>query len=123
MPVPVSEILNPTPPPPPPPPGPPPLTATETTVLKLLSSNTEQGYSVLEIRAHLSLNFMKRIGLADPFSIGGLAAMTALLILPEPKHKVKEQTAEEALETLLERGYAKTQEYKGVPYYWAVTSP
>lgn len=120
MPVPVSEILNPTPPPPPAPPAPPPLTVMESAILKLLKNQRDQGFSMAELRALTSLDRLKSLGISQPFSLEGIAAMTALSIFSKGKTKLQAQSAEEAVKTLLEREYITTQEYKGVPYYWAV---
>ncbi len=110
MPIPVSEILNPTPPPPPAPPLPP---RTETVILEFLSRKPDQGFSLTEIKGHTASVFLKRIGLDG--TLGGLAKLAVLSVLPTPK----EQTEEEALQSLLKDGRIETRDYNGVPHYWA----
>ncbi len=114
MPIPVSEILNPTPPASPPTPAPPPLTANETTIVKLLRSRADQGFTIAEIRARIRDEALG-ISREKPLTIGNVA-MAFLLQRLLPK---EQQTAEEALKTLLEKGHITTHKYNEEPHYWA----
>lgn len=115
MPVRVSEILNPTPPPPPPPPVPPAPTWKEATILALLKSKPDEGYSCGEIDTHITFEKVKKfIGPTGTALVVNLLAVA----IAGPPTPAPEETTQEAIDSLLEKGMIKTHDYKGKPLYW-----
>lgn len=132
MPVPVSEILNPTPPPPPEPPPPPPEPPPpppppeEVAILRLLGSKPNNGFSRSEVYMHLLTELVKPLGLDKPWKpVDTILGLIALAVLPKPKEETVTPSIEDRMEltlaSLLEKGTIETREYNGVPHYWLST--